>query len=660
MNSTPDPRQALLSLRQVRREFPAGEQTIAALKDVDLDIHAGEMVAIVGTSGSAKSTLMNILGCLDKPTKGVYTVAGREIGLLEPDDLAALRREHFGFVFQRYHLLSDLTAQGNIEVPAVYAGLAPERRHDQSLRLLQRLGLGERMHHIPSKLSGGQQQRVSIARALMNGGSVILADEPTGALDHKSGEEVMKILQELNDEGHTVIIVTHNMDVARHAERVIEISDGVITADHCIRPRDSSRARLKPLTGIPVSWQEQCRAQWGRFAAAFRMALLSMSSHWLRTFLTMLGIIIGITSVVSVVALGQGSQEKVLQNINAIGTNTIEIMPGTGFGDRRSGATRTLVPRDADALTQQGYVQALSPQVSTSVTVRYRNIEASASVAGVGESFDQVKGLKLAQGGWFNADAVQQRTQVAVIDENTRAALLANNPKPIGEIILLGKVPARVIGVTAKQDVVGLGNNDSLNIWVPYTTAMGRMVKQDYLRNITVRVSDHVPMAAAEQGITQLLNTRHGRIDFFVLNSDTIRKTIESTSQTMTLLISSIAIISLIVGGIGVMNIMLVSVTERTSEIGVRMAVGARQGDIQQQFLIEAVLVCLCGGVLGILAALAFGLVFMRFNSDFTLVYSSTSMAAAFICATLLGVIFGYWPARNAARLNPVDALARD
>ncbi len=648
----------LLSLRGVGREFPAGERTIAVLQDVDLDIQAGEMVAIVGTSGSGKSTLMNILGCLDQPSRGSYTVAGRATGQLSADELAALRRERFGFIFQRYHLLSDLSAQGNVEVPAVYAGQPAEPRQARARQLLERLGLGERCGHTPSKLSGGQQQRVSIARALMNGGSVILADEPTGALDHRSGVEVMQILRELHAEGHTIILVTHNAEIAEHAERVIEISDGRIVADR----RTALATPAAPRAVLPARQAEAAslRAQRDRFVAAFRMALLAMNSHRLRTFLTMLGIIIGIASVVSVVALGRGSQQQVLQNISAIGTNTIEIMPGTGFGDRRSGAVRTLVPADAQDLARQPYVQALSPQVSTSVTLRYRNVEASANVTGVGEDFDQVKGLRLAQGVWFDPLSVQQRTQVAVIDENTRAALFADDPYPIGQVILLGSVPMRVIGVTAKQDIVGFGNTESLNIWVPYTTAMGRMIRQDHLRSITVRVADQVSMAAAEQSITQLLSTRHGRIDFFVLNSDTIRKTVESTTQTMTLLISSIAIISLIVGGIGVMNIMLVSVTERTSEIGVRMAVGARQSDIQQQFLIEAVLVCLLGGVLGILAALGFGEVFLRANSNFALSFSGPAMLAAFVCSTLIGVVFGFLPARRAAQLNPVDALARD
>ena len=651
-----DPRPALLELRQLWREFPAGEGTIAVLQDINLDIAAGEMVAIVGQSGSGKSTLMNILGCLDKPTRGHYRVDGRTTGALLPDDLAALRREHFGFIFQRYHLLSDLTARGNVEVPAVYANTPSEARHERARALLERLGLADRTTHRPGQLSGGQQQRVSIARALMNGGTVILADEPTGALDSASGEEVMKILQELNAEGHTVIIVTHDMQVAAHAGRIIEIRDGRIIDDRATdRARSTPAAELAPR---PVA-KGGLRAFADRFSEAFGMALLAMNAQRLRTFLTMLGIVIGIASVVAVVALGEGSRQQVLKNISAIGTNTIEIFSGAGFGDTRSAAVRTLVPADADALARQPYVDSVTPTINSSLTVRYRNIDATATVNGVGQQYFRVRDVSLALGSVFSDSSVRLREQVAVIDDNTRQKLFPQNPDPIGEVILLGSVPVRVIGVAAKKDSA-FGNSEALNVFVPYTTAMGRILNQNYLRSITVRVSDDASMDAAEQGIGALMQQRHGRKDFYVLNTDSIRQTINATTATLTLLVASIAVISLIVGGIGVMNIMLVSVTERTREIGVRMAVGARQGDIQQQFLIEAVLVCLIGGVLGILLALALGVAVDSAGIDFKLVYSTSSMVAAFACSTLIGVAFGFWPARNAARLNPVDALARE
>jgi macrolide transport system ATP-binding/permease protein len=652
--ATPQP--ALLEVQDLWREFPSGDGSVAVLKGINLRIEAGEMVAIMGASGSGKSTLMNILGCLDRPTRGVYKVAGQATAQLEPDELARLRREHFGFIFQRYHLLGDLTAMGNVEIPAIYAGYSKADRRVRAAALLGRLGLGERVGHKPGQLSGGQQQRVSIARALMNGGDVILADEPTGALDSVSGEEVMRTLKELHADGHTVIIVTHDAKVAQHAQRIIEVADGLVVSDRHVEGATPGRmAKPDDSSPEPHPW----RASWDRFTEAFTMALRAMAGHQLRTLLTMLGIIIGIASVVSMVALGAGSTQRVLKDISAMGTNTIDVFPGKNFGDRQAGRIRTLVPADAQALAQLSYVDSVSPSVSTSVTLRRGNIEATANVNGVGESFFRVKGYTMAQGQAFDDDGVRRQSQEAVIDPATKKALFPDGENPVGQIIFVGSVPARIVGVTAPQES-GFTMSDNLNVWLPYTTAMRRLLGQRYVRNITVRVSDDAPAAAAEQGIIKLLAQRHNTQDFFTRNSDSIRQTIESTTQTMTLLISSIAVIALIVGGIGVMNIMLVSVTERTQEIGVRMAVGARQGDILRQFLIEAVLVCLIGGVLGIGLALGVGVLFDKFGGgSFTMVYSMTSIVAAFGVSSLIGVVFGFLPARNAARLDPVDALSR-
>jgi len=671
----------LIRLAGVWREFASGEQSIAVLKDVNLEIAAGERVAIVGASGSGKSTLMNLLGCLDRPTRGTYRIGGRETGELGPDELARLRREHFGFIFQRYHLLPDLTARGNVEVPAVYAGRARAERRERAQALLARLGLADRMAHRPGQLSGGQQQRVSIARALMNGGHVILADEPTGALDTQTGQEVLRILEELNAAGHTVIIVTHDMEVARHARRIIEIRDGEIVADRANAdapaPAGTSEAPAPagapgqslppgshppPLPAEPPlpSRQPGWQAYADRAGEALRMALLAMNAHRLRTALTMLGIVIGIAAVVSVVALGEGSRRKILSDISQMGTNTVDIFPGENFGDEKAARIRTLVPADAEALARQRYADSVTPQVSTTVSLRYRNVSVNANVQGVGDQFFRVRGLRLAQGRYFDATAVARRSQDVVIDENTRNRLFGANVDPIGQVIFLGSVPSRVIGVTYKQSTT-FGNAETLNAWVPYTTALSRLLGQQHLRSITVRVGDDTPIQAAEQAIVKLLTQRHGVKDFFVFNTDAVRQTIERTTATMTLLVSMIALISLVVGGIGVMNIMLVSVTERTREIGVRMAVGARRSDIMQQFLIEAVLVCLIGGLVGIGLSLGIGVLFAQATAGaFRMVYSGASMAAAFICSTLIGVAFGYLPARNAARLDPVESLARE
>ncbi len=651
----------LLQLDNVSREFMNGEQTVQVLKNINLTICSGEMVAIVGASGSGKSTLMNILGCLDKPSSGEYLVAGRIPRHLDSDALAELRREHFGFIFQRYHLLNDLSAQANVEIPAIYAGINREERKQRAASLLSRLGLAERLDYRPSQLSGGQQQRVSIARALMNGGEVILADEPTGALDTHSGNDVLNILKDLHQQGHTVVIVTHDMSIAEHAQRIVELRDGEVITDRQMQSAESvSTATVEQeisITSKPplTAW----KAQRDRLQEAFKMAILAMAAQRLRTVLTMLGIIIGIASVVSVVALGKGSQQQVLANINAMGTSTLEIFPGKDFGDMRSAAIHTLRATDADALAQQGYIHSVTPAVSTSTTLRYGNKSVSGTVNGVGEQYFVVRGYSINQGMAFNRTSVDGLMQEAVIDENTRDKLFAHGENPIGKVILLGSLPCRVIGVATKKQS-GFGSDANLNVWIPYTTAMKRMLGQSYLKSITVRVNDDIDLANAEQGVTKLLTQRHGTQDFFVMNTDSIRQTIEKTTSTMTLLVSMIAVISLVVGGIGVMNIMLVSVTERTKEIGVRMAVGARASDIMQQFLIEAVLVCLLGGCLGVILSLAIGLIFSQFSSNFSMVYSTTSIMMAFICSSLIGVIFGFFPAKRAAEMDPIRALERE
>ncbi|HAT2714612.1 TPA: MacB family efflux pump subunit [Aeromonas hydrophila] len=647
-------REPLLQLSGIRRHFGDGERRVEVLKGIDLTIARGEMVAIVGASGSGKSTLLNILGCLDQPSEGSYRVAGRETGRLTTDVLATLRREHFGFIFQRYHLLGDLSARDNVALPALYAGLSGDARKARAESLLQRLGLGSRLDYKPSQLSGGQQQRVSIARALINGGQVILADEPTGALDSQSGAEVLGILGALHRQGHTLVLVTHDMAIAEQAERIIELKDGAVVADRRRQPTPPSPAPTTPRIDT-----EGRGGLAGRLGAAFKMALLAMRAQRMRTFLTMLGIIIGIAAVVSVVALGRGSQQQVLANINAMGTSTLEIFPGSSFGDRRAESVQTLRVEDAEALAGLGYVHSVTPSLATSVTLRRGSQVVLGSVNGVGEQFFQVRGYRLLQGMLFDAASVTALAQEVVIDENSQARLFGAGESPLGQVILLGSLPCRVIGVVARNQS-GFGSDENLNVWIPHTTAMTRMLGQSHLRSISVRVQDEVALAAAEDGISRLLRERHGAQDFFVLNTDSIRQAITSTNATLTLLIAMIALISLVVGGIGVMNIMLVSVSERTREIGVRMAVGARTGDILQQFLIEAVLVCLLGGVAGVLLSLLVGVLFEHFSSQFTLSYSLDAVLMAFFCSSLIGVLFGFFPARRAARMDPIHALERE
>ena len=550
-------------------------------------------------------------------------------------------------------MIPDLSALGNVEIPAIYANSERDSRRQRATALLGRLGLEGREHHKPCELSGGQQQRVSIARALINGGKIILADEPTGALDSQSGQEVLAILNELNRRGHTVVMVTHDMKVARHAKRIIELCDGEIIADSggCV----SATETLPKTNRIRQSYWKTLL---DRTRESMQMALKAMKTHRLRTTLTMIGIVFGIASVVTVVALGEGARQETLEEIKSLGTNVVSIYPGQDLFDDSIESIRTLVPADANALAKQGFIDSVSPEVSASDNIRFLGKSAIASINGVGREHFRVKGIELLQGTTFRDD--RNALQEVIIDENTRKAIFDNTGlQALGQIVFLGSVPARVVGIAKSNNRSDASNR--ITVWMPYSTVMYRIVGKPVLTGISVRLKDNVDNEAAISAISQLLTRRHGIKDFQLYNFEQIRKSIEHTSMTFSILILMVACISLMIGSIGVMNIMLISVTERTHEIGVRMAVGARRSDIMQQFIIEAVLVCLIGGALGIALSYITGALFNALaDGIFAAIYSWQAAVAAFFCSTLIGIIFGYLPARKAARMDPVISLASE
>lgn len=643
----------IIKTNQLSRCFGSNENQVYALKNINLTIKKGDFVAIIGQSGSGKSTLMNIIGCLDTPTSGSYQINGIETNKMDDDQLAELRCRTFGFIFQRYNLLNNLSALENVALPSIYSGMDVTSRRIRAKELLTDLGLNNKLQNKPNELSGGQQQRVSIARALMNGGEIILADEPTGALDSKSGENVMDIIIDLHRKGHTIILVTHDKHIAEYASRVIEIKDGQIITD------SRNNNELHPIQEVK---KPNKKSRWAYYQdmlyESFKMSVQAIFSHKMRSLLTMLGIIIGIASVVCVVALGQGSSERIMANINSMGTNTINIIPGKNFGDRNADKIKTLTVDDAKFLAQQSYIDSTTPNSSTTGTLLYRNQSVDAQLNGVGEQYFDVKGISLEQGREISEADIKDSAAIVIIDQNVKKTFFADGGNPIGNILIFNKKPLKIIGVAEKINNMGMSEN--LTMWSPYTTVMNKVTGTKNISSITVKVADNVSSQVAENNITTLLVSRHGSKDFFTMNSDSIKQTIESTTSTMTLLISCIALISLIVGGIGVMNIMLVSVTERTKEIGLRMAIGAKQSNIMQQFLIEAVLICSIGGIAGIILSGGIGVIFKLFIGDsMQLVFSTNVMLMAILFSMFIGIAFGFVPAKNAAKLNPIEALTR-
>lgn len=641
----------MIELKNICKVFQNGDERALVLKNINLEIKQGEFVAIIGQSGSGKSTLMNILGCLDTPSSGTYTLDGKDISHFSKDELSELRLKKFGFIFQRYNLIPASNATENVALPGIYAGTKKIERTQRAKELLSKLGLGDKTDFMPNHLSGGQQQRVSIARALMNGGEILLCDEPTGALDSASGQTVMQIIKELNQAGHTIIMVTHDKQIASWASRVIEISDGRIISDN------KTEQNLNKLNKPKSEHASDLSRLKDRFFESFNMSISAIKAHKLRSFLTMLGIIIGISSVICVVALARGSQENILEGINKMGVSTITIFPGRGFGDRGSAKRKNFSIEDINILESLEFVDNAMPRTRSSGTLIYANTSSGASVHAGTEMILKISSVELKSGRNFTKDDIQNSASVIIIDENTQKTFFKDSD-PLGKIMIFNKRPFMVIGVGKRDE--GAFSDGSLSIYMPYTTLANKVTGSHKIRSIVVSIAPGVNSQLAEYAISEILKIRRGGTDFYMINSDTILKTIKATTDTMSLLISGIALISLVVGGIGVMNIMLVSVIERTKEIGVRMAIGAKGADIMLQFLIEAILLCALGGIIGVLLAFGIGGLFNLISNDIKMSFSLVSIIIAFGISSLVGIVFGYMPAKRAAKLNPIDALLRE
>nr|WP_314477636.1 MacB family efflux pump subunit [uncultured Pseudomonas sp.] len=650
----------LIELRDICKAY-GGVSTpkVDVLRGISLSIHPGEFVAIVGASGSGKSTLMNILGCLDRPTSGSYRFAGMDVAELGSDELAWLRREAFGFVFQGYHLIPSGSALENVEMPAIYAGTPAPERHARAAALLERLGLASRTANRPHQLSGGQQQRVSIARALMNGGHIILADEPTGALDSHSGKEVMALLDELASQGHVIILITHDRDVAARAHRVIEIRDGIMISDSA----DDRGATLHP-AGLQAGDLRQrlgqgadLRGAWkGELAEALQAAWRIMWINRFRTALTLLGIVIGVASVVVMLAVGEGSKRQVMAQMAAFGSNILYL---NGKAATLGEPAGTITLDDVAAIGELPQVKHVMPVIGEKVMVRQNNTSQVFYVGGNNTWFEDIFNWPVVEGSFFSQSDEASAAAVAVIGQKVRQKMLGNHSDPIGQYLLIGNVPFQVIGILAEKGASSGDQDSDGRIVVPYSAAAIRLFGHRDPDYITIAARDSTQVNATEAAIDHLLRQRHqGRHDFELTNDAALIQAEARTQSSLSLMLGAIAAISLLVGGIGVMNIMLMTVRERTREIGIRMATGARQRDIMRQFLSEAVMLSMVGGLSGIVLALAVGAGLMLAN--IAVAFALPAMLGAFTCAVFTGIVFGFMPARKAARLDPVKALTSE
>ncbi len=640
----------LIDIKGVSRIYGKGEAQVRALDGVSLTIEAGEFVAIVGQSGSGKSTLMNILGCLDRPTGGSYCVRGRDVASLSPDELAALRRDTFGFVFQRYNLLASASAAENVEMPAIYAGGNLEERRARAQQLLDKLGIGDRSQHRPNQLSGGQQQRVAVARALMNDAEVILADEPTGALDSNSGAELLSLLEELHASGRTIILITHDHNVAARAHRIVEITDGKIVSDTGRAEAAANAAVFKKTVDAP-SFLLQA-------SEAVKMAFRSLRANLFRTSLTLLGVVIGVSAVVAMLAIGEGSSKQVVASIETMGSNLLFVRPGAPGTRMRGSAIATLTMEDAERLAELDNIVAAVPTRSDRTTLRVGDADYQTSIDGVTSDWPLAQNWDMAYGTFFTKDDQDRRAAVVVLGYTVADNLFDNVASAVGQYVFIGGAPFEVAGVLAPKGATAWGQDmDDVSL-APITTGMMRLFGQNYLSSITIAIDDTKRIAETEAAAHALLLSRHGVEDFQLRNTASILESVEETQKAFSILLGSVAAISLIVGGIGVMNIMLVSVTERTREIGVRMATGARRSDIMMQFNTEALVVGALGGVLGVLIGLGVSLALGA--TGMSIAITPAPAMLAFGSALAIGLLFGFMPARKASRLDPVIALASE
>lgn len=654
----------MLELKNINKIYKTGKISFQALHNVNLKIEQGDFVAIMGPSGSGKSTLMHLLGFLDKPDSGSYTIYGKEITSVNEENLARLRNHFAGFVFQQFHLLSRTTALDNVCLPLIYAGRKEDT--DRARQRLKEVGLSHRENHKPNEMSGGEQQRVAIARALVNDPLILLADEPTGNLDTKSEEEIIKILEELNRQGKTIIMVTHEKEIAEHARRIIFMRDGKIVSDERKdRPAHANHFSSQESIAQKQRIEEILHVNYyigAGLSDHLHQALQAIFSHKVRAFLSMLGILIGVAAVIAMLALGEGAKSSIEARLASLGSNLLSVRARSvrvGGVALEAGSATRLTLKDTEAIAKLPSVKMVSPNVDGRSQVVYGNQNWNTRLEGVGDNYETMRASTPILGRFFTEDELRSREKVALLGLTVARELFGEN-SPVGAEIKINRINFQVIGVLPEKGSSGWRDQDDVTL-IPVTTAMYRVLGKEYLDSIDVEVRGPELMEQAQNEITELM-TRLKRLtdeteeSIDIRNMSEIQETLASTTKTMSWLLGSIAIISLLVGGIGIMNIMLVSVTERTKEIGLRKAIGARAKDIMTQFIIESIVMTFSGGIIGIVLGMAVAVI-LSVAAGWATKVSLFAVLLSTIFSVAIGMIFGLWPAKQASRLNPIEAL---
>ena len=650
---------ALIELNNVKKIFSMGLARVHALDGVSVSIEQGEFVAVSGPSGSGKSTLMNVMGLLDTPDEGEYRLLGQRIEKFSDDQLAVLRRNVIGFIFQQFHLLPRVTARENVALPFLYSKKYLD--FERAEELISQVGLRERMWHKTHELSGGQQQRVAIARALANRPAILFADEPTGNLDSKTSREVMEMLVELNRQGITIIMVTHEKEIADYATRQITMMDGQIVRDQKNRLDHDKKMEIESFDVKNAN--SGLKGQ----MALFLQGIKALRENKTRTILSMLGIMIGVASVITMLALGQGAKKSIEDHLSSLGSNLLVLQTGAmhSFGVRQeAGETARLRLDDAEDLKRRFiHIKEIGPQVRGRAQLVFGNKNWNTTVYGVLSTYERMRSATPTMGRFFTDEENLTRKRVVLVGQTVVRELFGER-NPVGEMLKINKVNFQILGILPAKGAAGWRDQDDVVV-VPLQTAMKRILGKNYVDEIEIEVDQSANISGVEQSVLQFMNQKH-RVPpsqqedaFRVRNMADIQSALSASSSTMSLLLASIAAVSLIVGGIGIMNIMLVSVTERTREIGLRKAIGATRKDIMLQFLVESVAISFVGGLIGVLLGqIAVGGIKIFAGWTTSIEFWSIGLAISF--ATAVGIIFGLYPAKKAAYLRPIESLRHD